>query len=131
MFTLIALGTALTVGAPALKDKEPLGTGPGYIGITFQADGDGLLITEVKPDSPATKANLKANDVILKVDGISMANEDTSDFVKLVGGMRPGTVIALDIRRGKESLVLKVKLGPRPADFSPIPQPRPPIIIDE
>jgi len=129
--TSLTLITALVLGAPALKDREPLGTGPGYIGITFQADGDGLLITEVKPDSPATRANLKANDVILKVDGISMLNEETSAFVKLVGGMRPGTVVALDIRRGKESLILKVKLGPRPADFSPTPIPRPPIIIDE
>lgn len=127
--TSLTLITALALGAPALKDKEPLGTGPGFIGIMFQADGgNGLVIIEVIPDSPATKANLKANDTILKVDGISMADGDTSAFLKIVASKRPGTILALDIRRGNEALVLKVKLGPRPANYSPTLEPRPPII---
>ncbi|MSR53108.1 MAG: PDZ domain-containing protein [Gemmataceae bacterium] len=127
--TSLTLITALALGAPALKDKEPLGTGPGFIGIMFQADGgNGLVIIEVIPDSPATKANLKPNDTILKVDGISMADGDTSAFLKIVASKRPGTILALDIRRGNESLVLKVKLGPRPANYSPTLEPRPPII---
>jgi S1-C subfamily serine protease len=122
MYTSLTIVAALSVGAPALKDKEPLGTGPGYLGITFQADGDGLLITDVKPDSPAAKGGVKANDVIVKVEGTSMRNAETSEFVKMVGGWRPGTVIALDVRRGAEKLTLKVKLGVRPADFSPTPK---------
>lgn len=128
--TSLTLITALALGAPALKDKEPLGTGPGYMGIMFQADGDGMLVTEVKPESPALKGGFKVNDVILKVEGTSMANGDTSDFVKLVGGMRPGTIVMMNVRRGKEVLVLKVKLGPRPADFSPTPIIPPPRIDD-
>jgi len=51
MSTSLLLVGALSIGAPALKDKEPPPKGPGYMGITFQADGDGLLITDVKPDS--------------------------------------------------------------------------------
>jgi S1-C subfamily serine protease len=131
MSTSLTLIVALTLGAPALKDKEPPGKGPGYVGITFQKDEGGLIITEVKPESPALKAGLRVNDVIVKVEGASMKDADTGDFVKLVGGMRPGTIVALDVQRGTEMLTLKVKLGARPADFTPTPPIRPPVIIDD
>ena len=117
MFTQPTLAAALAVGAPALKDKEPLGTGPGYLGITFSKDSDGLQVTEVKPDGPAAKAGLKEGDIILKIDSHDLKDAETSEMVKLVGGMRPGTVIAVAIRRGTEDRTVKIKLGNRPADF--------------
>ena len=130
MFTQLTLATALALGAPALKEMEPLGTGPGYLGITFTKDSDGLQVTEVKPEGPAARAGVKEGDVIMKIDQADLKDADTSELVKLVGGMRPGTVIALDVRRGTESLVLKVKLGARPADFTPMPSRIPPPPID-
>lgn len=129
MFTQLTLAAALVVGAPALKDKEQLGKGPGYIGITFQKDDGGLLITEVKPDTPASKAGLRVNDLLMKIDKENLADADTGDLVKMIGGMRPGTVVALEIRRGSETLTVKLKLAPRPADFTPTPA-YPPVIID-
>lgn len=126
MFTQLTLAAALTVGAPALKDREPLGTGPGYLGITFTKDSDGLQVTEVKEDGPAARAGVKEGDVILRIDQADLKDADTSELVRLVGGMRPGTVIAVDIRRGKDALTLKIKLGARPADFSPTPSQIPP-----
>ena len=128
MFTPIMLVAALGLGAPALKDREPLGSGPGYMGITFQKDDFGLLITEVKPASPAMKAGVKENDLIVAVEGSSLKDADTGDFVKMVGGMRPGTVVALEVKRGSKTLNLKIKLGVRPKDFNPRPIPNPPPI---
>ena len=130
MFTQLTLAAALTVGAPALKDREPLGTGPGYLGITFTKDSDGLQVTEVKEDGPAARAGVKEGDVILRIDQADLKDADTSELVRLVGGMRPGTVIAVDIRRGKDALTLKIKLGVRPPDFSPLPSRIPPPPID-
>ena len=130
MFTQLALAAAMTVGAPALKEKEPVGTGPGYLGITFTKDSDGLQITEVKPDGPAAKAGVKEGDVIQKIDAADLREAETTELVKLVGGMRPGTVIAVDVRRGKDSLTLKIKLGNRPPDFTPMPSRIPPPPID-
>jgi len=126
MFTHLTLATAMTLGAPALKEKEPLGTGPGYLGITFTKDSDGLQITEVKPDGPAAKAGVKEGDVIQKIDAADLRDAETTELVKLVGGMRPGTVIAVDVRRGKDVLTLKIKLGNRPPDFTPTPSRIPP-----
>jgi S1-C subfamily serine protease len=130
MFTPLTLAAALVVGAPALKEKEPLGTGPGYLGITFTKDSDGLQVTDVKPDGPAAKAGVKEGDVIFKIDSTDLKDADTSELVKLVGGMRPGTVIAIDIHRGKEAMTLKIKLGVRPPDFTPMPSRIPPPPID-
>ena len=129
MFTQLTLAAALVVGAPALKDKETLGKGPGYIGITFQKDDGGLLITEVKPDTPASKVGLKVNDLLMKIEDFNLADADTGDLVKMIGSMRPGTVVALQLRRGTETLIVKVKLAPRPADFTATPV-FPPQIID-
>jgi S1-C subfamily serine protease len=130
MFTQLTLAAALAVGAPALKEKEPVGTGPGYLGITFTKDTEGLQVTEVKPEGPASRAGVKEGDVIVKIDGTDLKEADTSELVKLVGGMRPGTVIAVDVRRGKDPLTLKIKLGARPADFTPLPSRIPPPPID-
>ena len=128
MYTSLTLAAALALGAPALKDKEPLGTGPGYLGITFQKDGDGLMVTEAKADGPAAKAGLKEGDVIFKIDDANLKDSDTSELIKLVGGMRPGTVVAVEFRRGTEMRTIKVKLAPRPADFQqPSRIPLPPI----
>ena len=126
MFTPLALVAAMTLGAPALKEKEPLGTGPGYLGITFTKDADGLQVTEVKPDGPAHKAGVKEGDVIQKIDAADLRDVETTELVKLVAGMRPGTVIAVDVRRGTQALTLKVKLGARPPDFTPTPTRIPP-----
>lgn len=130
MFIHLTLAAAMTVGAPALKEKEPLGTGPGYLGITFTKDNDGLQVTDVKPDGPAAKAGVKEGDVIQKIDAADLRDAETTELVKLVGGMRPGTVIAVDVRRGKDTLTLKIKLGARPPDFSPTPTHIPPKPID-
>jgi S1-C subfamily serine protease len=117
VFTQLTLAAALTIGAPALKEKEPLGTGPGYLGITFTKDSIGLQVTEVKPDGPAAKAGLKEGDIIFKIDARDLNDADTNELVKLVAGMRPGTVIGVAIRRGTEDRIVKIKLGVRPADF--------------
>ena len=126
MFTPLTLAAAMAVGAPALKEKEPVGTGPGYLGITFTKDSDGLQVTEVKPDGPAHKAGVKEGDVIQKLDAADLRDADTNELVKMVGGMRPGTVIAVDVRRGTDNLTLKIKLGARPPDFTPTPSRIPP-----
>jgi S1-C subfamily serine protease len=126
MYTSITLAAALALGAPALKDRPPAEKGPGYLGIMFQKDDGGLIVTEVKADGPAAKAGLKANDLIVKLDGQPMAEAETGELVKMIGGMRPGTVVAVEVQRGPDSLTLKVKLGSRPADFPATPQRIPP-----
>lgn len=61
---------------------------------------NGALISQVLPDTPAAAAGLKAGDVVLGVNGEAI--NASSDLPVLVGMMRPGTEIRLDIwRNGK------------------------------
>ena len=62
-------------GAPMLGiDAEDLS---GQLGNYFGApDGEGILVREVMPGTPAEKAGLKAGDVILRVDGNRVRNAD-------------------------------------------------------
>ena len=46
MYTSLTVAAALAVGAPALKDRESLGKGPGYLGITVQQDDGGLRVSD-------------------------------------------------------------------------------------
>ena len=130
MYTALTLAAAMTVGAPALKSKEePLGKGPGYMGITFsQAEEGGLVLTEIKPGGPAEKAGLKQNDILLKANDTELKDMDTTKFVELIASMRPNQVVTFQVARNGEALTVKLKLGARPADFETLRPIRPPPI---
>jgi S1-C subfamily serine protease len=83
----------------------------GYLGVQIRLnpDGKGILIMEIQPDSAASKAGLKAKDIILKIDG----TEPTSlkEFIGILELKQPGDQVTLEIQRhGKEEKV-KVTLG--------------------
>jgi len=86
----------------------------GYLGVQIKLnpDGKGLLITDVLPDSPAEKAELKADDVILKIDGV----EPTSlkEFVEIIGNHATGDKVTLDIKRQDKVEKIKVSIGEKP-----------------
>ena len=111
MYTALTLAAALSVGAPALKPKEePLGKGPGYMGITFsQAEEGGLVITEVKPGGPAEKAGLKENDILLKANDTELKEMDTTRFVEIIGAMRPNQMVTFQVARNGEAMTVKVR----------------------
>jgi S1-C subfamily serine protease len=111
MFTQLTLAAALAVGAPALKEKEPLGTGPGYLGITFTKDTEGLQVTEVKPEGPAAKAGVKEGDVIVKIDGTDI--NTFADLAQTIAQKKPGETIPIEILRNGQTQTVNVTLGER------------------
>ncbi|CAN5676584.1 hypothetical protein BH20ACI4_BH20ACI4_19510 [soil metagenome] len=64
-----------------------------YFGVT---DGKGLLINEVRADSPAAKAGLKAGDVIVEADGKKV--ENNADLIKTLNEKKEGTISITVIR---------------------------------
>jgi len=113
MLTSLALSTLL-LAYPAPREPAPTDKGPGYLGITFEAAGDGVLVTDVRTDGPALAAGIKANDIILKFNGEPL---EFDVFARKIVRMRPGTVVPVDILRGQDRIVIKVRLGVRPDDF--------------
>ena len=79
------------------------------IGITFQQRvEDGLMqIMEVLPDSPAERAGLRADDLIVSVDGAEAAGMTSSEIQELIQA-GAGTGIQMEILRGAENLTLTV-----------------------
>src|SRR5580658_5839491 len=67
-------------------------------------DDQGLEVKRVDENSPAAKAGLKENDVILEVNGKSV--EGNAQFRNLIGETPPGTKISLTIWRNGAKLTV-------------------------
>jgi len=68
------------------------------------ANKDGILVLEIKPDSPAAKASLKLNDVILNVNGKSVSTP--TDMLQELKRFKSGDAISLGfLRDGKKRQV--------------------------
>ena len=98
-----------------------------YIGVTLEnlnaqlgeyfgvEGGKGALITEVTEDSPASKAGLKAGDVIVEVDGTEV--EELSDVRDAVRGKEEGDEISLKVLRNRDSMEFSFEVEKSPDDF--------------
>lgn len=87
------------------KPAEP------YLGLRAGNDKMRLKVESVTAGSPADKAGVKANDIILKVDNQPFASaDDLASFLKI---RRPGARLNIHVQRGDEVIVLGVVLGKR------------------
>jgi S1-C subfamily serine protease len=78
-----------------------LGTIPNYADST-----DGLLLDGVRDDSPAAKAGVKAGDKVIKLAGHDIRN--VMDYTFVLGEMKAGVEYEIVVRRGSETLGLKI-----------------------
>jgi serine protease Do len=74
----------------------------------------GALVAQVQEDSPASKAGLQASDVILTFDG--KAVENSGDLPRMVGLVKPGSKIPVEVWRKGKVQQLSVVLGEVPAE---------------
>jgi len=98
----------------------------GWIGVQIQpvtadiADSLGLknaqgaLVVEPQSGSPAEKAGLKAGDVIVSINGDTVA--DARDLSRRIGAMAPGTSVKLGINRNGRGDTLTLTLGQLPRE---------------
>lgn len=74
-------------------------------------EGEGVLLRTLDPEGPASKAGLKINDIVLRVDGGPISSHE--ELTTRVQTKKPGDEISLDlIQEGKE-VTRKVILGTR------------------
>jgi carboxyl-terminal processing protease len=79
----------------------------GGIGVGIAGFDHGLLISEVYPGTPAARAGLQPGDLIIAVDGTSLADRQATAAANLVRG-RAGTSVRLTIRRHGRTRSLNV-----------------------
>jgi putative serine protease PepD len=86
-----------------------------YLGVQVgdSSSGSGAQVTTVKADTPASKAGLKAGDVITAIDGATVANAD--DLTAKVNAHKPNQKVTLTVTRNGKSLSIDVTLGVRPS----------------
>ena len=92
----------------------------GYLGISIQnvsadlakvfklSSTDGVLIGDVSADSPGAKAGLQKGDVVVALNGQSVA--DAEDLRLRVSQMAPGTAVKLDVIRDGQKRQLNATL---------------------
>lgn len=80
------------------------------IGISIQKNPDGLGfdIVQVEPDMPASKAGILPGDILIEVEGQSMANVDNDVPINLIRG-RAGTQVQLVVLRAGEEIPFTVR----------------------
>lgn len=77
------------------------------IGVVVSEDDRGLLIADVYEGSPAEKAGLKPDDLIVEAAGQSLKGKTTKQGSALIRG-KEGTSVVLGIKRGSETFERKV-----------------------
>ena len=90
-------GNQLGVSVNSLSDQLR-----DYFGVK-----EGVLVTSVSEDSAASKAGVKAGDVIVAINGSSI--DDPSDLRERMRDVDPGQEFTLGIVRDKKSMTLKGK----------------------
>ena len=73
---------------------------------------DGVLITGVLQDGPASKGGLKPGDVVVSVAGQTVGN--TAQLLNAVAALKPGSDAALGVQRGEKALQLTLTVAQRP-----------------
>ncbi|MCA9114311.1 MAG: Do family serine endopeptidase [Planctomycetaceae bacterium] len=78
--------------------------------------GQGAIVSQVMPDSPAAEAGLQAGDVVLSVDGKNVLNPRS--LQGLVEQLKVGEQYPLKVLRGGDRVELQLKARAMPQDFS-------------
>ena len=88
------------------------GYGPYFGSIPdFGETAKGVKFADVRPDSPAAKAGLKAGDILVQFDGKEIQN--LYDFTYLLRSKNPDDEVSVVVLRGSQQVQAVVKLGRR------------------
>jgi len=72
-------------------------------------DANGAIVSQVTPDSPASRGGVQTGDVISQLNGEKIAN--SSDLQVAVSQIAPGTKIALGVIREGKQVTLNLTVG--------------------
>ena len=89
----------------------------GYLGIALadRTDGGvGAVVSEVASGSPAEKAGLKVNDVVLEVNGQPITGQGA--LIGIIRDAAPGDKVEITVKRGEEKQTLSATLVARPSE---------------
>jgi C-terminal processing protease CtpA/Prc len=102
--------------SPELKDPNARPPGQDLLAREYH----GVLITKVFTETPAELSGLQNEDIILKIDDweVRGGSDLTSKVALQIQKNPPQTPIALQVKRGNETILIELKLGilPTPSE---------------
>ena len=114
-----AIGVAEVQRVSKILHGETGGTmrAQGYLGISLsdrKDGGSGAVISEVQADSPADKAGLKVNDIVLQINGQVITGQGA--LIAIVRDSSPGDVIKIQVQRDEVKKDITATLVARPKE---------------
>ena len=82
------------------------------LGYDVKASADGVIVDAVRSDVPANGL-LQPSDVIVSAQGKRVRTP--SDLRRIVGPLKPGTVVTIGVRNGAATKTLRIRTVPDPA----------------
>ena len=79
---------------------------------SFGYQGKGILIDDMDPDGPATKAGLKPGDILLRMDGAAVTSPE--QFRNTIANSKPGSMVRFAVWRQGKTREVRVKLATLP-----------------
>jgi serine protease Do len=99
----------------------------GWLGVLIQPIGDeiakkfglgtddGLIVTQVMDNSPASRVGIQENDVIINFNGKKI--KDVTDLTRSVALTKPGSRASITIIRDKKSQAMSIEVGKMPKNL--------------
>ena len=126
----IGIGFAIPINLASSIMNSLIETGSvtrGYMGVETEPftaemaesfgvskDTKGLVITNIPPGGPASKSDLKREDIIVRINGKSVSTRD--DLRLRIAQIAPGTTVTVDYLRNGKPGKSEVTLAQRPDD---------------
>ncbi|MEO8610473.1 MAG: PDZ domain-containing protein [Chloroflexota bacterium] len=123
-FSVLVLALLVAVSAwGVVGAQDNTTTSQPFLGIGLKAADTGVQVTDVAPDSPASTAGVKVDDIITAINDKAV----TADTIReTLAGFKVGDEIHLSVQRGDQTLQLNATLIERPApQASQAPQGQP------
>jgi serine protease Do len=107
-------GKPAAFGVVSVLQRNLRETDKAYLGVLGEIGyrGPGVKVQEVKEDSGAAAADLRAGDLIMKVNGRAISG--SLELRNAISGLEPGAKVTMEVTRNDREMTLDIVLGNRP-----------------
>ncbi|MGB2876332.1 MAG: trypsin-like peptidase domain-containing protein [Gaiellaceae bacterium] len=84
-----------------------------YLGVSLDSSAANARVAAVRPGTPATRAGLKAGDIVTALGGSPVTT--SGELAGAIAAHKPGDTVTLTYKRGGKSHNVSVKLANRPS----------------